>query len=117
MDHFRRYLQGRFARDEDDPSPLPLFHWSDVMTAQPHTAHYIHLEHSVPIIVRNLVEGLWLKNAKVVHKDIDGGKASDRRVRTGLRSQIGRYSVFGSANSDCFFNALQRPAIHDYRYT
>jgi hypothetical protein len=73
MHHFSRNLHRRFAGNKEDAAPVLLQHSGKIMSREPHSAHYVDLKQTVPVLVRNLGEWLRLENSYIVHQHVDQG--------------------------------------------
>jgi hypothetical protein len=58
------------------------------MAREAHAAHHVHLEHPLPVLVRDVEEGLGLVEAEAIHKNIDGGEAGNQRRAAFGRAEI-----------------------------
>jgi len=79
-------LQRRFARNEYDAAPVFPPHGANVMPAHADPAEHVDFEEAAPIVVRNFLKRLGLKDAEIGHQDIDRGEWLDH----GARAKPGR---------------------------
>src|ERR1700723_4213192 len=82
MDHFGGNLHRGFTGDEDDSPPVAALHAGEILSAQTDAAHNIDFKEAKPIFIRNLIEGLGLKNRKVVDENIHVGKTLNGRANS-----------------------------------
>src|ERR1700732_2541373 len=71
--HFRRNLNSRFARYEKDTAPVPFQHPCEIVSREPHSAHHVYLEETVPVRIGNLCKRLGLENAYIIHQNTTVG--------------------------------------------
>src|ERR1700732_2276198 len=71
--HFRRNLHPRFARNEKDAAPVPFQHPCEIVSREPHSAHHVYLEETVPVRIGNLCKRLGLENAYIIHQNTTVG--------------------------------------------
>jgi|SRR6516225_2772149 len=90
VNHLHGNVDGRFARDENDPAPVLGLHLGQVVTAQPRTAHEVRFDDGCPILVRNFFEGLGLVITEIIHQDLDIWK-----IMKGLISEIWLAQIAG----------------------
>ena len=90
MDHLTGDLDCRFARDEDDPAPIPLLHSGKIVARQANPAHDVGLEEAQPVGVGNLLEWFGLEDPQVVDQDVHVRDLPDQPGRSIGRGQIGR---------------------------
>jgi hypothetical protein len=81
VNHLGRDLDGAFARDEDDPSPVGALHGRQHQAGQADTTKHVDVKESPPVFVRDLLERLRFENPEVVDQDFDIGEAGDQRTR------------------------------------
>ena len=79
-------LQRPFARNGHHAAPVFPPHGADVMPAHADPAEHVDFEEAAPIVVRNFLKRLGLKDSEIVHQDIDRGESLDH----GARAKPGR---------------------------
>src|SRR5688500_18533800 len=94
MNHLGRNLHTAFARNEDDATPVPLFHRWKVESRQANTAEDVHVKKALPLVVGDLLERLRLEDAQVVHQNFNGRELT-HEIGGGCR----RGHIAGESNS------------------
>src|SRR5207249_1864211 len=67
VDHLRRNINCRFARNENDSAPVSCLHPWQVMATQADAAHEVGFDDRRPVLITDFLEGLWFVMAEVVN--------------------------------------------------
>src|SRR5262249_23062943 len=94
VNHFNRYLDGGFAGDKNDATPVFLLHEWQVSPAKPNPAQDIYLEESAPLLVADFFKWLWSKDTEIVHQDINRSVSGSQRIAGFQGGQIAKEAFY-----------------------
>lgn len=88
VNHLDRKLHGRFARNEENSSPVRFQHAGQIMTGKPYAAHDVGLPDPLPMIVVDIHKGDRLEDPEIVYQDVGLWMFGDQFLRCVSYRQI-----------------------------